>query len=495
LSRDKGLAPIRSTHRTSVGVARLISILGYGLIALISLTASHVLVTRFGFTFFAIALVGLFFGSMYALVSFRALYVPLIAWILSVGGLRYLWYIETPLLPDLYLDRMMLIWLTVVFMIRMVVDGKSPRRPWKLDIMLILHAGYLMSSIYSNNMHGFHVWTMSTVIPYAAYFFAKNILVTKAYIRKFMWAMLALTAYYNVTAVAEKLNLDWLIWPKVILAAENEFVGRSLGPFLHAPVFGTVIGIMLPIHLYFIVTNRNLVVRVLLGISLAIGFAGLYFTYTRGSWLAGIAALGTVAYLNRRHYLRILAPAAIVAAFVAVVFLGLAQDEFMKERLENENTIGSRVGTAVTVVRIWKDYPLLGAGYFQYGNMKMNYMQPIEVPGLGTIRFNQIRHNVIHDIYLGPMAEGGILGTVLQIGIYFLVLRAYFTRFVRGRRDDPFVVFVLPVLGAITIGYLVGGMVIDYRYFAFLGTLFFVCAGIVDGYQDDEGDTLEEANH
>ena len=171
---------------------------------------------------------------------------------------------------------------------------------------------------------------------------------------------------------------------------------------------------------------------------------------------------------------------------VAVAVLGLAQDKFMKDRLENEDTIGARLGTAVTAMRMWRDYPVFGVGFFQYHNLRENYIEPVEIPGMPVIRFVFFRKNAIHDIYLGPLAETGIVGTAMQFAIYWLVFRAFLRKYALRKRGDDFADLVVPVFAGLLVGYMVGGLVIDYRFFSVVGTLFMVSAGIIEGYRQDE---------
>jgi O-antigen ligase len=460
-----------------------IAIAGYVLLAVAILIFSRFVIGRLGADQFATVLVGILFAILLSIISFRYLPIPFYIWILSVCGFRFLWSIQTPILPDLYLDRMAMIWLAMVFLVKAVAERRAMVRPIRIDLLLLANALYLLTQIIMHDMEFFGTWVVSILIPYSAFFLTKNIIITQRQIRTLLWILLALSVYYNVTSVAEKYGFNFLIWPKYIIGMEGEFRGRSQGPFMQAPLFGTVIGVLLPIHLYFLATVRRNGVRVLLIASLLVGLAGLYFTYTRGSWLAGLAALGTTAALNRKVYLRYLLPAVIIGGILAVGVLGLGQDKFMKERVENENTIGSRLATAVTVFRVWRDNPLFGCGFFQYRNVREKYIEPVEIPGLPTIRFVQFRHNAIHDIYLGPLAETGLVGTAMQLAIYVLILRAFVRKYYRRHVEDHYVSFVMPVLAGILVGYLVGGLAFDYRFFAVIGTLFLVSAGIIDGYR------------
>lgn len=461
-----------------------LSIAGYVLTAALTLALAQLATERLGMVAFIGLLAGIILGAVFLVVSFRHMAVPFVLMVLSVGGFRFLWGIRTPILPDLSLDRLALIWLTMVFMVKAVSERRGLRGPFKLDLLILGHGLFLLTLIIIHDMESFHEWTMSTMIPYAAYFFAKNIVVDRPTARAFLWVLLALSIYYNVNAVAEKYEIGFLIWPKRLSGLEAGFFGRSVGPFEHAPLFGTVIGMMLPLHLYFMATVGNRLGKVLLIASFLIGLAGLYFTYTRGSWLAGVMALGVAVWLNRRQYLRYFIPALVLAPVLAVSVMGVGQDEFMKERLENEDTLGSRMGTAVTVLRVWRDHPLFGVGFYQYQNVRDNYVQPVEVPGMAPIRFVQFRRNSIHDIYLGPLAETGLFGTGLQLAIYAVIWRTLRRRLSRQRDGREFENLIVPVLAGIMAGYLAGGLAIDYRFFSVVGTLFMICAGMLEGYAD-----------
>lgn len=481
-----GLRQVLTAHGDQRAMLRRLAVLGYVFLGGLVLAVSQFLIGRFGAGLFGYVLGGIFFAAVFTAVSFRWLSIPFFLWILSVGGFRYIWSIQVPILPDLYLDRVTLIWLSIVVMVKFSAERKSIRRPYGLDLLLFGHATYLFSQVYLQGMEAFHTWTVCILIPYAAFFMAKNIVITRSQIRAMLWVLFALSVYYNVTSVAEKLDINWLLWPKEMVTNQGEFRGRSSGPFLQAPLFGTVIGMLLPLHLYFLVVVKRTGARVLLIASLLLGLAGLYFTYTRGSWVAGIAALGTTALLNRRAYLKFLAPAVVIGAILAVGVLGLAQDKFMKERVENENTIGARMGTAVTVLRVWRDYPLFGCGFFQYRHVRDRYIQPVEIPGMSTIRFVQFRHNSIHDIYLGPLAETGLVGTALQTAIYVMIFQVFRRKYRARAGGDHFANLIMPVLGGLMVGYMVGGIAFDYRFFSVVGAFFLASAGIVDGYRPEE---------
>lgn len=456
-------------------------------IAIVTSVASYFLYTHLGFEQFVLALAGVTIAVLFAIASMKNTMVPFAMWITAVLGFGYLWSVQSPVLPDLYVDRMILIWVSLIFVVKLVVEKQPLKGPFALDVLILLHGLYIYIRVVVQDSVSLQPWFVSVATPYAAYFLAKNIVTDEKRIRWLWWTLLALMVYYSFTAIVEKYRIDSLIFPKSILAAkELEFRGRSIGPFAQPAVFGTVIGMIIPIHLYFIVTLRSVVGRIVVAIGLLASLVGLYFTYTRGSWLAGVAGLACAVLLNRKSYLRIMTPILIVACILGLVVVGVGSDEFMKERVENDNTLGSRVGTAVTVLRVWRDHPLFGVGFFQFRRVRDTYIEPVEAPWLGTIRFNQFRTCPIHDIYLGPLAEDGLVGAALQFGIYLILLRTFLSEFRRRRSEDHYATFILPIFASTFVAYLVGGIAFDYRYFSSMGTLFYMTAGIMAGYRRPE---------
>lgn len=472
--------------RESRGFSRLLAGFGYLAVLVLVVVFSNFVLSRLGLQMFVFALAGLTAGGIYVLVSFRSLATPFYVLILAVGALRFIWAVKAPILPDLYFDRISLIWMTMVFMVTYFAKGLQLKRPLKLDLFVAAHGLYILIRVYMGDLVHFHTWTMSVMTPYAVFFFAKNVISSQRQIRILMYVLLALSIYWNVTSVAEKYSLHWLLYPKYMIEPHPEFIGRSTGPFRNSGIFGNAIGMLLPVHLYFMNTTRNGFLKVLLAGSMALGFGALFFSYTRGSWLSGAACLMAVAFFSRRLYFRTMIPMLILVPFIALYFLGLGQDKFMKERVENDDTIGSRVGTIVTVLRVWQDYPILGCGSFSYNQFREDYIAPVDVPILGSIRFIQFRHNSPHDIYMGPLAEDGIVGMGLQFTIYFLFLRDLFRKYRLRKRGDPFAVYIVPLFLGVAASYLIGGLTISYRNSSILGVLFYMCAGISYGYRPEE---------
>ena len=229
---------------------------------------------------------------------------------------------------------------------------------------------------------------------------------------------------------------------------------------------------------------RNRVARILFYASLAPAALGLYYTYTRGSWLAGILSLLAMGALGWRAYGAALLRIGLVGVLaIGLGFFGYAQDRFAQKRMKTEGTVTGRINTMTTSLRIFRDHPVFGAGFFRYNQIKQEYRNTFSVPIFGTIKRSQDDTASLHDIYLGKLAETGLVGMGLQMGIYVLLARLLWRKLHPPTPDDHVARFMLPAIGGMMVGYLVGGLAINYAYFDSVNGLFMFLVGAVVGYE------------
>ena len=474
------------TNRPPIGAAGTNGPLVLGLMALASLAVSYVLLSRLGIQLFSAVLIGIVVGVIYLFLSFRSLAIPFYIAVLSIGGFRFLLNMQVPMLPDLYLDRLMVLWLLIVFMIKFFAEGRRFKGPYALDIALLVHGTYIFMRIWAYGFEVFTPWTQSILVPYMVYFFAKNIIETKRQLQILYVLLLLVGFYYSVSSIAQKFHIDAILYPTYMRLPSVGWPGRSSGPYNNPGIFGNVLGMILPINLYFLSILKSRPWRAALMVNVALCFLGLYFTYTRGAWICTAAGLFVVVLLNRKSYLKALTPLAVVVPILGIVFLGLGQDKFMKERVENEDTIGARLGTMVTALRVWRDHPFLGCGSYRYAAVRGQYIEPVNVPGFPTIQFVQFRNNSAHDMYLGPLAEDGLVGVGLMFLIYFLNARNLFRIYRRARLGDRFAIYIIPLFAGVMVSYLVGGITQSFRHAAIMGTMLLMTAGIAAGYDPEK---------
>jgi hypothetical protein len=485
LTRRAGQAP---AYR---GVEALVPrVLAYVLLALTVAFAFNFLQHRLSYQRLAVVMGAISLGSILLAISFRWPQVIVLGWLLTLLGIREAIYVPTPGLPDLTLDRLAMLWILAVFAIKSIMERRPLKGPLTVDILLLIHLAYLFGSILYHESRSTNSWSKAYLMPYVAFFMAQQLMGDVRWIKRALGLLLVLSIYNGFTSIAEHFHWTALVWPKYILDSHvgTWAPGRSRGIFLQMAVLGTVMGMILGVHFYFLRMARTVIARVAVIGTIGISILGNYFTYTRGNYLAAIMGLLALLYFGFRAYASWLFRMGLLA--VVVLGLGAAQfvqrDAFMQERIGYEGTVTGRLNKVVTAFRIWRDHPIFGIGYGKYQEVKHQYKQAVEVPFFGVIRGQQGFESSLHDIYWGVLSEEGIVGMLLQLTIWGLILKTLWKKFKWRKRGDYFAIYILPVIACIFAAYWAGGVAFDYRYFAAMGGLFYFAAGILYGYGEGE---------
>jgi hypothetical protein len=426
-------------------------------------------------------------GSVFAVISAKFLAIPVMIWFISLMGFRTLFMLRTPGLPDISLDRSLLLWILLVFLIRSVFIGKGRQRYEPLDALLVVHALYLLASILMRESPGMNAWTHSYLMGYSAYFVAKYIVAGRwSWIQRIFALLAVLNVYHGVTGIAEHFHYDALIWPKTILQQDinRSFASRSSGVFMQPGVYGTMMGMQLPYHIYFMHSIRNVYGRALLYLTFPVVLLGFYYCYTRGSWIAGIVAILTLGFVGRRQYLPLVARLALVGLLVlGTGVINLKKDQFFNERMGTEQTITGRIGTLGRAYRVFVANPLFGCGFFRYNAVKAEYMGTMDVPFYGVIKRTHDVESTLHDMYIGALAEEGLVGVTLLVAIWWQMYRIFRRKWALRKLGDRFAIYAMPILAGTIVGYFAGGIAFDYRFFAGMGSLLFLSVGLIAGYE------------
>lgn len=435
----------------------------------------------------------LFAGGLTAAItllyfSLRNIYLPIMLWVVSVLGVRHFLIFGMPSLPDLSPDRVLLIYTLIIITLRAVITGGRLQKLRWLDILIIAHTIYVLVSCLILNKWAMNTWSKTYLMGAAAYFIGKTYFSNRLWLGRLFILLAILNVYHAVTAIAEHYSWSFLVWPKVILDKSVGFPdpGRSRGLFLQPAVLGTAMAMVLPIQFYFWVKARSLMTRGLTLLSIVLVAPALLYTYTRANWIAAAAAL--IALLSvgwKRYSARVLQLSAVASVLLFAGFISLASDTFLQKRLATEGTITGRINTLATAYRMFRDNPIFGVGLNMYVHESQNYREPINVPFYGLIRSQWDKTASPHDIYVGSLAEEGLVGMGMQIAIYALI----FVTALRRRRlysgDVEHSDYLYPAFVALAAAYLIGGLGFDYRHFETLSGVFYLVAGAVTAYDPE----------
>lgn len=425
-------------------------------------------------------------GIVLSYVSWQNTAILVSLWIFSMSGFRAYAMIYMPVLPDISLERVIMLWLLIIFVLRLMMKRDTFRGPYAVDIVLIMHVLYILANVtYIGHRVHLHEWAVSSVTPLVAYFVGKNMMARDREVRFLFIALLVILTYYNVQSIAQKFDLNFLIWPKSILDRSLGVwpLGRSRGPFLSPPLFGQMISLFIPVQFYFFYRIKTTALRVMILASIAASGLAIFYTYTRGPWLATAMALLVLGFLRPRYRQLLAALGVLLAVAGFVGLLQAANTELLHERFTNTQTIGNRLAAMSAALRMWMDHPLFGVGYFNWEQYYPLYHRGEDVPFFGYVTRYMGRGVVIHDIYWGRLAEEGLISLGLLAAAVALVWHRFKYLWARVHESDWINRDCLAVFVAVFVSYAVGGLIVDYRYFDLVNAMPYLLAGVLMGYR------------
>ena len=200
-----------------------------------------------------------------------------------------------------------------------------------------------------------------------------------------------------------------------VIDARSGMTGRfyRIGGTLGSPnVAAAYLAMLIPLAVAILMSGSREAPRVLAVIGVALGVMALFFTFSRGGWLAfGIATVVLSFSSWRRGWLPPYVPIGII--LVAVVLPLVFQNAVLSRVTDSEAALG-RVPLVYIALRMFESSPVLGIGANNYAASMNLFMSPdIANAWLYTV----------HNKYLLVLAETGLLG--LLAFLLFLTTTLY----------------------------------------------------------------------
>jgi hypothetical protein len=283
--------------------------------------------------------------------------------------------------------------------------------------------------------------------------------------------------YLGVTSIAERSGLGWALVPAAIGdPSQGMHFGRARGPFLNAPIMGTVMAQLLPVA----VLVREIGARPWQWLAmLAIGLlcVGVYLTDTRAcllSFLVVTLAGSLIEGPSRRLY-RVLLITLTLGGIIRY-----AIGAVLVPRVDDTDPVDTRLNLVVASVEMILAHPLTGAGFGSFEQLSREFYTAARA--LSALSYQKEWADVgSHNNFLTPLAEMGLLAGGLYILLVARVavngLRAPQGRTAQevGRVRGLLVCSVL-----VALPFLVGGLAGDFRYFLTPNALFWTFAGFTE---------------
>lgn len=369
--------------------------------------------------------------------------VVALLWVLSLDKLLLLTVFLTPLSVTLEeLDvgvalslpsEPLMFGITLIFLIRQLFEGDYPRKALfhPLSILIFINLLWMGFTALTSEMPlvsiKFFISRLWFVIPF--YFLALQLFSNYENIKKFLWAyIIPLVLVIGYTTVG------------LFLSGFDEQLSQSvMTPFYPSHTsYGALIAMFLPFAMAGIFKPEAMKTSKYAAITLTFIFASaILFSYSRAVWVSLPAALGLLLVIKFRIKLR-----TIVLVFLAIISLLVVNtDEIMmnlsknkqdssEEFVENFQSISNittddsnteRLNRWSSAISMFLERPIVGWGP---GTYQFQYAPFQEAKNLTLISTNAGDLGNAHSEYIGPMAEGGLLGglSIIAIVLYFVYL-------------------------------------------------------------------------
>lgn len=410
-------------------------------------------------------------------------FIALMVWFIFVplvpadGSTRYLyWIFHRALIPAA---------VGINIISRMLRLKKHPPIQLGLpDAAMILYLVYGIFSVFFNEASlvsetRLYIYALydRIFIAFAAYWLVRFVPPDEKQLRRLTYVMLCLLIFEAIIGL-----LSWFdpslgqYWS---FGANSSLGYRGVGTFNSPGAYSAALMVCALFVLQYAMTKANVQTRYVLLGAVGLAFICIFFSFSRGSWVAAILVAIVIGYL----YPKITRRLAIFGFIIMIVLLGtFLSDEltFAVERLNSAQSAGSRLILGNAGQKMFLEKPLLGWGYGTYDVHDWKFMERV---GNFVPRRYEIKQGTSHNTYLTILAETGVIGFSLYIFPFFWWLIASLLIIPKLRQPENNTRFLNKrffILLWANIGFVVTiGQFVDLRFFWFVIGEQWMCLGFI----------------
>jgi N-acetylglucosaminyldiphosphoundecaprenol N-acetyl-beta-D-mannosaminyltransferase len=340
-----------------------------------------------------------------------------------VFGYEY-WHVEFGPLP-VTLDRLVLVALLAATAIQWRTGRLRARQLTVSDfvvgmLLFVLATSAVLSGQADYVEGATSKWgrlVTSFVLPTLLYFVARLANLTPRNWTSLLAGLVLMGAYLGITAVLE-IGGHWsLVFPRHIADADlGIHFGRARGPELNA----ASLGLYLTACFWCGWTLLRLATRrwqqLAIAITLPLMALGVFFTYTRSTWLGLAASVMLVAALEIPRRWRTPAMAAAVLGgllIVAAAWSHLIRLEREGTAAESLHSVDQRTSFAYVSWQMFCDHPLFGVGFGRFYDRKLPYLSD-RSQGIELESIRPLHH---HNTLLSLLTETGLVGFAVYVAM------------------------------------------------------------------------------
>jgi len=321
---------------------------------------------------------------------------------------------------------------------------------------------------------------VGTVVPFLMYFVGRHAFDRESAVRAALWAILAVAGYSAITSILQFSGPPELVWPSYIIDIPS-YPDRAVGVFNHPVANGMVLSFGLAIGMILASHRAEPPWRRYLALVGAIGCGwGVYLTHTRAAWLTGLVVLIIGVVFAKRARMGFGIAIGFVAATILANWSVFVSSDRAAGGVASAQEVDDRLNTIQTALWAVAQKPIAGWGIGRFPAVNTFHHQQWSA----DIPWDRGYGIVSHGTEMGVLAELGIVGLVLWVGVLALIAFRFRDAY-RSLSDEKLSGQPIVLIAFMALAVLVGtGLTVDLRFFDYPVVVVFLLAGIAVGCAD-----------
>lgn len=466
----------------------------------------------FGYGF--IVLIALAFGLLFN--QWAAFFAPVLLLFVAIGFYDFKWLyfllilvmplsievslpggFSTDLPTEPIVIGLMLVFVFTAFLNPTILKGDFFMHP--ISILLVIHFGWILSSSIFSTDFVLSLKFMLSKFWYLSvfYFLTGLIIINERILRAIIWIIFIPTIVGIVVIMERHSNFGYLF----------EYINKAVVPIYRNHVnYGVFITMLVPLmvmgRFWY---KKGSIIRLIWDLGIIITLVGIYFTYTRGAWLALLACPIIYFIVKRKKMKQVL----MVSAISVTLFFGylISNQNYLRFAPNYERTIyhanlkdhlvstfsGQDMSTMERFYRWVAAFNMVGEKpLFGFGpNTFVKNYKSYTVNSFVTYISRNEENSTVHNYFILLLAEQGIPG-MLIFAFWVFVLLTYAERIFHQQKTNKDKWIVMGALLCACV-FLINNLFSDLLEANKLAPLFFIMAAILVNW-DIKSKQLLEAN-
>jgi O-antigen ligase len=371
------------------------------------------------------------------------------------------------------LSQLLLAGLLIGFGIRWVLRLAPTTAPGTPELVMLalmiwsIVSGCMSGAIFmEDGTRSISILLNGFAIPVLILYLVRSIPQSATTLRTASTVLTVFLGYLIVTAFGEHFQISWLVFPQYILDPSiGMHADRARGPVLNAAENGGIIAILMVVALHRIGYLFAPLLRWSATAALLItGLSALWFTQTRGVWVAFGGGLLVMLLHERRKRMAAALLTIAVVAIPVVILLQTLQIEVVPQRPE---TTEFRLDLYSESLTAFEEHPITGWGLGTFTT---------EDHLFGDNGHSRTFVGVQHDTTVAIATDTGAIGAILYILFLVILFRSLY-RLRRSARKSEKRDFFAMCMAALTI-FVINGTLVDNRYLMSQNAVVFLVVGL-----------------